>query len=178
MERGGGKKYIIIDTCVIQAAGHKKQTDKSKSIAICLEGLSKRDYNLAISEITAYKNLQGLWGRRAKEAVKLLQAFESKEVNRDVLLLGAMLGGLYHDEQVSVSVGDTIIAATAVLLGGFVLTENQRDFPPPFFTQLEWLPIHYVDQQARRDKTIDLGLLKPNIELIGRRIHERENESY
>jgi len=47
------------------------------------------------------------------------------------------LGCLYNDEGIEVGVGDQIIAATAILQNSIIFTCNGRDFPPPFFKELD-----------------------------------------
>ncbi len=126
------KPYLIIDTCIIQAASSKKKP-KSEKFIQCLEDLA-HIYRLTISEYSVYENLQGLWGKQAEKAVELLKKYEWKVVSHIVLTLSAVLGGLYHDEnRLDINDGDKMIGATAILEEGFILTENHSDFPPPFF---------------------------------------------
>ena len=165
------KKYVIVDTCIIQHAG---SSDKGKSEAIikCLEKLSSEGYSLAISEFTVYENLHGIWGKKATQAATTLKSYEWKIVSNLVLTLASMLGGLYKDEQVDyMTPGDKIIAATAILEHGLVLTENHKDFPSPFFICKQFLPITYKISHYQR--TIDLCLYEPNSSLIARRINEK-----
>jgi hypothetical protein len=65
------------------------------------------------------------------------------------------------------------IGATAILEKGLVLTRNHKDFPSPFFTPKKFmvLPI----QHKRYTEHMDLALYEPNIELIARRINEKDN---
>lgn len=169
------KTYVIIDTCVIQHAG---SSDKGKSEAIisCLKDVASEGYNLAISEFTLYENLHGLWGKRAQQAAKTLKSYEWKIVSNQVLIVASILGGLYKDEQVDyMNAGDKIIAATAVLEHAFVLTENHRDFPSPFFTLKKFYPIVY--KLSHHNRTIDLALYEPHETLIARRINEKDRTS-
>ena len=165
------KKYIIIDTCIIQHAGSSDE-GKSEAIIKCLEKLSSEEYSLAISEFTLYENLHGIWGKKARQAAETLKSYEWKIVSNQVLTLASMLGGLYKDEQVDyMTPGDKIIAATTILEHGFVLTENHRDFPSPFFICKQFLPITYIANHHQR--TIDLCLYEPNSPLIARRVNEK-----
>lgn len=169
-----GPPYILIDTCVVQDAGSSNK-DCHKKVADYLNSLNKR-FRLAISEITVFENLHGLWGNKATKAVSILRGFEWKEVSTNVLTLSSIMGGLYKEESNSLSscsVPDKIIASTAILLKGFVLTRNHSDFPAPFFIQDEWAPISF--RKSHYIQTYDLGLYKPNYTLIGRRIKQNEN---
>jgi hypothetical protein len=143
--------YIFIDTCIIQDAGSSIRS-KSEIVLGFLEKLVKEGFNLSISEFSIYENLQGLWGQRVKQATNIL----------------------YHDEKVdNVSDGDKIIAATAILENGFVLTRNHKDFPVPFFTTEKSVPLTY--RNGNHQTTLDLAIYKPNLELINRRLVEKNN---
>lgn len=167
--------YIIVDTCIIQHGASSKKT-KSEAVISCLEGLSKKGYKLAISEITLYEKLHGLWGRRAEETVKILKTYEWKTVSTEVLLMSSMLGGLYIDLEVDkerISIGDKIIAATAILEKCFVLTENHKDFIYPIFNMNKPITIKY--QIGHYYKSMDFALYRPNLEYINRKIFEYQD---
>lgn len=171
-ENQQNKQYIIVDTCVIQASESKQKT-KSEAVIKCLKDLIDTGYSLTISEFSVFENLHGLWGEKAEEAVKILKGYALKIVSREVLLLAAILGGLYYEEKYDyIQTGDKIIGATAILENGLVLTYNHRDFPPPFFLTeksitLQYKRDHYVQH-------LDLAIYKPDIKLIGRRIAEKD----
>lgn len=165
-------QYIILDTCIIQAAASKEKY-KAHVFRSCLDRLGQT-YRLALSEITIYENLHGLWGTRAEQAEKILKVYEWKEISTVVLYLASRLGGLYGDS--GIGVGDQIIAATAILENGLVLTENHKDFPNPYFTQKEWFPLSYEKGNGKR--TNDVILYQPQIKLIGRQIEDRDRGIY
>ena len=167
------KKYIFIDTCVLQASGDMKKA-KSEAVLRCFSDFTTDGYSLAISEITLFENLQGLWGKKAQKVADAVKGFEMKTISTKVLVLAAMLQGLYVQEKRNdVDCGDKIIAATAILESGLVLTENHKDFPSPYFIMKKYVPITYLID-GRTNKTIDLGLYKPNYSLIGRKIEEND----
>ena len=166
--------YLFIDTCVIQAAGSKEKL-KSEIVISELEKIAK-DYSLAISEFTLYENLHGLWGKRRSDAAKLLRIYERKVVSDKVLLIASLLGCLYHDENLEgIDVGDKIIAATAILENGFVLTENNKDFPHPFILTERSIPLTCLTA-GKYSKTIDLAIYRPDHNLIKRRINEADSK--
>lgn len=169
------KPYLFIDTCVIQAAGSKEKT-KSEAVIKALKEIAN-DYRLAISEVSFYENLQGLWGKKSLDASTLLRSYEAKIVSNRVLILASMLGALYHDARCDgIEMGDKIIAATAILETGFVFTENHKDYPNPFFKTEKSVPLTYLTA-GKYNKTIDLAIYKPDILLIGRRIKEKEDNN-
>ena len=166
--------YLFIDSCVIQAAGNKEKS-KSEIVINTLQQISNQ-YRLAISEFTIYENLHGLWGKQADKATELLKVYERKVVSREVLLVASVLGGLYYDEQYpNIDSGDKIIAATTILENGFVLTENHKDYPHPFFLTEKSIPLTYLTA-GKYEKSIDLAIYKPDILLIERRIKEKDQQ--
>lgn len=171
------KRYLFIDTCVIQAAGNKTK-NKSEAVINSLKTLANDGFSLAISEFTLYENLHGLWGKEAMAAVDILKKYERKVVSDKVLILASVLGGLYHDagyDKDRIKSGDKIIAATAILEAGFILTENHKDFPHPFFITQRSLPLIY--KESHHNKTIDLAIYEPNWQLINRRVAEKETNN-
>lgn len=166
------KKYIFLDSCIIQIIG-SKIIAKSDAVILYLKSLEQQGYNLAISEFSIYENQHGLWGKEAITALEYLKSYEAKSISVMVLLVASALGGLYHEEKLDgVDTGDKIIAATAILENGLILTENHKDYPSPFFVAEQLMPITF--QFKSYQKTIDLGLYKPQGKLIARRIEEHE----
>lgn len=170
------KKYLLLDTNIIQYAGNKNKA-LSKSVRERLLSLEKSGYSIVISQYSVFENLQGLWGNKAEEATALLAKFEQKIVSKEVLVLASILGGLYGRENdlKGISEGDKIIAATAMLTNALVLTRNHRDFPIPFFIQEEFFTLDYTD--GNRKKLLDLGLYKPNTKIINSKVAELEPQN-
>lgn len=164
--------YLFIDTCVIQDAGNNRKVF-SETVINLLTDLSKEGFRVVISEFTVYENLQGLWGKRAIEASKILNSYESKAVSRDVLVVASFLQGLYREEGYeNIDAGDKIIASTCILEDGLILTRNHKDFPHPFFITVRSIPLSYKIHHYKM--TVDYSLYKPNLELINRRIEEKD----
>lgn len=171
------KNYVFIDSCVIQAAGDKLKS-KSEAVIGELTKLAKEGFSLAISEYTVYENLHGLWGKKAIETSNILKQYEWKTVSANVLVLASLLGGLYYEagyDRDRIRDGDKIITSTAILERGLILTNNHKDFPPPFLTTERSIPLTY--NKGHYNTTIDLAIYKPSIELIGRRINANESRS-
>lgn len=161
-------RYILIDTCIIQAASSKEK-DKAKAVTALLNLFLEQGFSLAISEFTYFENLHGLKGNEAKKAVNILKKYEWKEITNEVLTTAALLGGFYRDEKLQgMDDGDKIIASTAFLENGWVLTENHRDFPSPFFMMTKHFPLTY--NKGHHKQTMDICLYRPNSKLIKRKI--------
>src|SRR3989344_7616541 len=91
------KKYLLLDTNIIQYAGNKNKA-LSENVRTQLLSLEKSGYSIVISQYSVFENLQGLWGNKAEEATALLAKFEQKIVSKEVLVLSSILGGLYGRE--------------------------------------------------------------------------------
>lgn len=162
--------FVFVDTCVVQFAGHKNKS-KSEAVLACLDSLTYEELILCISEITLYESLHGLWGKKSEEVLLRLNTYKQKEVSSDILRFASLLGGLYHEEKIDgIDTGDKIIASTAILEKGFILTTNHKDFPHPFFLTEQSFALSY--KVGHFIKTLDLALYKPNFSLIARRIEE------
>jgi predicted nucleic acid-binding protein len=166
------KKYLLLDTCIVQDTGDRNES-KSNAVLSYFEHLSK-SYDLAISEITVFENLQGLWDVKANQALAHLKTYEWKEVTDKVLILAASLGGLYKGSSLTIETGDKIIASTAILLDAHILTRNYNDFPSPFFVQYSWYPISF--QVGHYTRTIDYIIYEPNKDIIKRRFSDNEEK--
>lgn len=167
--------YLFLDTCVVQMLADR-DSYKSKAVRkVIVEELSTK-YLLSISAMTAYENLHGLRGKKLGAAATLLSTFETKDITREVLVVAALIGGMYPKEEDHIRAGDKIIGATVFLEEGFLITENHKDFPHPFYLTERYLPITY-ETGGHFKKTIDLSIYKPNILCIDRKIVEIQKGS-
>lgn len=168
--------YIFLDSNILQYSADKNKS-KSQAFIDLFDKLKKEGYDLAVSEIVIIENLHGLYGKRHKKAYAHLSKLVKKVVSENVLLSAAEIGGLYKDEEFQdIDIGDKIIAATAFLDKGLMLTRNHKHFPPPFFESIEWFPVTFKTN-GRHINTIDVCLYKPRYKLIARRIKEKEKAS-
>lgn len=166
-------KYIFLDSHVIQYSADKNKL-KSQVFLDLFNDLKQRGFEIAISEVTLLENLHGLYGKRNKKAYEYVSKFIKRAVSEEVFLSAAEIGGLYSDEGYKdIGIGDKIIAATAFLEKGFILTRNHKDFPAPFFEPIEWIPVSF-QVSGRYKNTIDLCLYAPRFKLILRRIEEKD----
>lgn len=136
LPQNNSPRAIFIDTQIIQYSADKNRS-KSEAFSKIFEKFKRQGYELAISEIVLVENLHGIYGIRNKKMYKHLSQFVKKIVSEDVLLFAAAISGLYKEEgSQDIRLGDKIIAATAFLEKGLILTRNHKDFPPPFFESI------------------------------------------
>src|SRR5207248_1373371 len=153
------------DANVIQFAGSSLKP-RAEGVINCLKTLQETEgYQLTISEYTMFENLRGLSGERWKKALEAILKYERKVVSDEVLFLASLLSTLYNDEGYkTIDSGDIILTATAMLIGGSVITANHKDFPPPFLHTEKSLSIAYVNGHFTQH--LDLAIYKPNYELV------------
>lgn len=165
------QQRIILDTNVISRID---STDQGMQIGLYLLELSKRGFGFALSDVIVYELLRG--NLKAKEAKMLesLADFFSYYLTTNVMIAAAQLDNLMKIDEInvnSVDYGDKLIAATAILTGSLILTNNSRDFPWPFFHEVEPKSIFY--KEGEKQKCLCLALLQPDIQHINLRFNER-----
>lgn len=169
------KQNIILDSNIIQYS-----VDKSASIVFVpyLSELLQRGFGLAISDITIYELLKGSSIKNETEMLRILNIFQRYYLTDNVLIASAQLETIYKIEGIEakqVESGDKFIGATAILTGSLVLTANSRDFPSPYFQELERKALIYIEKR-NRSKCILASVLSPDINMINRRFSERPKE--
>ncbi len=170
------KQNIILDTCVLGYMGDKTLNPE---IINFLGELTKRGFELAISEITCFELLSESSLTKETEGLSILALFKRYEVDLDVIFSAAKLSSAYkiqanaeHKQLPIIETPDKIIAATSLLSGSLILTANVNDFPRPIFLEAEEKQILFKDKG--KTKMLILLVLRPNYPLIQQRIEERK----
>src|SRR5436190_12815902 len=154
------EQKIILDTNIFSDI-HDKNI--GFSLTMYLLDLIKRGFGFALSDITIYELMRGLSKEKEKKMLSFLSPYFSYYLTREVLITTAQLDNLMKMENInvnSVDHGDKIIAATAILTGSLILTANTRDFPWPFFHEVEYNPLFYNDHNKKK-KCHMISLLSP-----------------
>lgn len=157
---------IILDTNILQYITNE---NFGKQIEEYLLSLIASDHTLMISDITYAELLAGLKIEAETKPTMWLSNFPSYAVTTSVLIASARLHTIYSLNELNpeqFSLGDRIIASTAILNGTYILTSNGNDFPRPFFLDAESKEIIYTIANKKRKPEkramICLNLLKPN----------------
>jgi predicted nucleic acid-binding protein len=128
------KQDIILDTCILQYISNKKISGQLISY---LASLVKKDFNLAISDISIQELLTNATIRQEKEGLALLSNFKNYQLESNILVSASQLSTLYNQRKIpnqNISVPDKIIASTAILSDSLIMTADINDFPRPFFS--------------------------------------------
>lgn len=166
------KQYILLDSNIVQYAA-----DKFASVEIVpyLQELMNRGFGLAISDITIYELLKGANVKKENEMLQTLNLFQTYFVTQQVLLAAARLETIYKIEGIlpnQIEEGDKFIAATSILTGSLIITANIRDFPWPYFQEVE-RKIAVYSEKRKRSKCVMLAILNPDIQMVNQRFSER-----
>ncbi len=169
------KQNIILDSNIIQYSA-----DRNASLVFVpyLSELLQRGFGFAISDITIYELLKGANVKNEAEMLRILNIFQRYYLTDNVLIASGQLETIYKIEgieQKQIEDGDKFIGATAILTGSLILTANSRDFPSPYFHELERKPLIYIEKR-NRSKCILASILSPDIVMINRRFSERTRE--
>lgn len=166
------KQKILLDTNIFSDL-----QDKSIQfpLTLYLLDLIKRGFEFALSGITIYELMRGLSAENEKRMLEFISPYFRYFITDEVLVTSAQLDNLMKMEDIkvnSVDHGDKIISATAILTGSLILTANARDFPWPFFHEVEYNPLMYKDHN-KKTRCHMLSLLTPDFVLIKKRFKER-----
>lgn len=169
------KQDILLDTNILQYSG-----DKYASIVFVpyLQELLGRGFGLAISQISIYELLKGASVKMEREMLPILNLFQQYFITDQVLLAAAQLDTIYALEKLfskQIEDCDKFIAATSILTGSLILTANARDFPWPYFQEVERAPMIYKEKRSR-SRSILVSLLSPDITVINQRFSERPSQ--
>lgn len=162
---------ILLDTNIMSRID---STERGMSLVAYLIELAKRDFGFSISNITIYELLRGNTKEKEAKMLEFLEPWFRYFISEEVLVVAAQLDNILKTESIdvnSVKHGDKFIAATAILTGSLILTADSRDFPWPFFQEVERKPIWYKENHKQR--CFLLALLKADVDMIRLRFSER-----
>jgi len=166
------KIQVILDTNII-----KKILDRYsvKVFAEYLSNLVQRNGTFVISDFTSFELIRGANLVTEGNVFPLINFITRLNVTTQVLLAAARLETLYKIDEIQpagIEIGDKLIAATAILNSALILTANGRDFPWPYFQEVERKIIEYEDKN-KRTKCIPVSLLLPDFRIVAKRFNER-----
>lgn len=151
---------ILLDTNIISYLG---QTASSIPALQYLKGLSRSGNSFAISEITVYEFLCSSNEEERKDMTQLADQIKNYSVSREVLVYASKLFHLFRtkDQNRRFDSPDMIIASTSIINKTFLLTANQRDYPEPYFIELDVFPLIFISTN-KRSQCILVSLLAPD----------------
>lgn len=155
---------IILDTNILQYSIDKHIL---LSLSSYISDLLKRGFGLAISNISAFEILAGVDVKKEERLLNLLNQYNKYDITDEVLIGAAQLQTLYGVDKIlptQISIGDKLIASTSILTGSLIMTVNGKDFPWPFFSELERNLIIYT--KNKRSHVFMVGLFAPDLVYI------------
>lgn len=165
------QSHILLDTCILQYLGNK---DFGGELLAYLTSLVDQKHIFAISQISISELLANMNVTQEKEGIEKLNIFTQYLVDSSTLHASARLSTVYKLENINenqISVGDKIIASTAILTDSMILTSNVNDFPRPFFRTVDEKLIFFTKKNSK--KMIVFQLLRPNYDILNQKFAER-----
>ena len=132
-EQAGCK--TVLDTNILQ---YLKSSTFLSGLKDFVSALVDSGNTLKISEVSVLELLSGCTPMQEATSLSILGQFERYSIDAKILTVAARLQNIYRSLEVEsgqISMGDKIIAATAIVMGTDILTANVNDFPRPLFKE-------------------------------------------
>jgi predicted nucleic acid-binding protein len=169
------QRYLLLDTNIISRFSNENFGEKV--IAILREAAGY-GYGVAISDLTYFELLNEASPETEVKMVSVLNGITRFYVKKDILIAAGHLGSFYKEHRLppdQFDQGDKIIAATAILHNCVVFTLNGRDFPQPFFKEIDRRMLDY--QSREYPVCVPAYFLEPQLEYTSR-YHQKRIEPY
>lgn len=170
------KRYILLDSNIISSLSNE---DLANKILAVLKEAIDIGYALAISDITFFELLNGTTVPTEQKMILALSGVDRFYVKKDILVAAAHLGALYkaHDLQLDqFGLADQVIAATSVIRNCIIFTKNGRDFPQPFFKELDRRMLEYKSKEY--PVCVPVYFMEPQLSYIGEYYQKRLEPYY
>ncbi len=123
--------YLIDTNVLVNAILRKKRSWQM------LHQLVHAGGSLACSVVTVGELYAGMKPHEKARTEELLHGFEEYDVTGDIARYAGLLKNEWAAKGFTLTLPDTIIAATAILRKLVLVTENRKDFPMPQVVMLE-----------------------------------------
>jgi predicted nucleic acid-binding protein len=165
------RQYVLLDSNIIQYSVDKFAHAIFEEY---LSNLIEKKHILSVSSISVFELTKGATEKNEQKVMEKLATFPHRGLSESILLVAAQLETLYKMEAIEpkqIESGDKFIAAIAILTGSVICTANARDFPSPYFQEIEREPLLY--KLKNRSRCILVSLLIPDIAMINQKFKDR-----
>lgn len=169
------KRYILLDTNIISSFSNESLGAK---IIEVLKEIVSFDYGIAVSDLTYFELLNEASIEKEQKMITALNGVTRFYVKRDILIAAAHLGSFYKEHKFPMTqfdACDKVIAATAIVRNCLLYTINGRDYPPPFFKEIERRMLDY--QSKEWPVCVPTYFLEPQLEYISQ-YHQKRIQPY
>ncbi len=157
-------RNIILDTNVFDLLSNKEL--EPKFIALLREAVGL-GYGIVICDIVLFELLQEASMDKELWIMQQLSDVPSLPLTQEVMFAAAHVASLYKEEGLELkqfAIGDRIIAGTSVMNNALILTKNGRDFPEPFFKELDRRHVDYENGSVQA--CVYLYFKEPQLDVI------------
>jgi predicted nucleic acid-binding protein len=161
---------IILDTCILQYLNDDRIRPELIRVLV---NLTKKGARLYFSDFSTYELFSGCNSQKKQKLLEIWNKFPRFSVWLTVTKLAAELSTIYQENvnhYDSISDGDKIIGAQAIISKSFVITSDANDFPRPFFNECTSENIQYQNKK-RKILTLAIYVLEPNYKKIDAEIN-------
>lgn len=167
-------RYIILDTNIWQHLGN--ETLYPSIIEVLKDAISK-NYGISLSQFSILELVDNANVEKEAKRLQVIKGVKQFRVKQNVLLVAGHLGSLYKEDGISDSQqpekGDKIIGATAIANNCLIYTTNGKDFPPPYFKEINR---HFLQYKKNGRDVLMMGyFLEPDLNVIIGRYNFRTN---
>lgn len=156
---------VILDTCILQYLNDPNLEPELTRIFRLLERQGNKFY---FSDFSTYELFSCCPRSKEKRLSAIWKNFSRFTVDPKVVRFAAELATAYNVVKLpitSISDGDKIIGATAILTDSVVFTANGNDFPRPFFEERRTEDIPYKTKGGKLGM-IKFYFLAPNPKIV------------
>lgn len=169
------KKLLLLDTCIISRALTPNQTPAYASLFSELE----LEYRFAVSGYTRYELMRTSDKKhRAKINDYIAQDMTSIDLSPVLMDFTARLNYLYSKHSStkgkSISTGDIVNAAVAIIKKCPIITMDNNDYPTPFFQEIGNRKRITYDTGKNKEHTDTLYFLQPDMENLEARFKQHD----
>lgn len=165
------KRYVLLDTNIISSFSNESF---GVEIIKVLREVFSLGYGLAVSDLTYFEILNEASMEKEQKMVNALNGITRFYVKLDVLIAAAHLGSFYKEHGLPMTQFDTcdrIIGSTAILRNCIIYTTNGRDYPQPFFKEIERKMLNY--QSKEWPVCVPTYFMEPQTEYISKYLQKR-----
>ena len=141
------QRYIILDTNIISSFSNENFGEKILEVLREVVGYG---FGIAISDLTYFELLNEASPEKEHKMISALNGVTRFFIKRNILIAAGHLGSFYKEHNLSpdqFNSGDKIIASTAILHNCLIFTLNGRDFPQPFFKEIDRRMLNYHSKE-------------------------------
>lgn len=169
-------RNILLDTNIVSFIENEEKRERIISI---LKEAVELGYGIAVSELVYFELLNEASIEKEYTIFTNLDGVPRFSISKKVAIVAGRLGSFYKESGIDpkqIESGDRIMAATSVLNNCVIFTANIRDFPAPFFKEMNRINLECKGKGGYMTHCY-LYFIEPDLEYIGK-FHKNRKAPY